>query len=133
MPLSSKVSICLIELFKFWAGWMVHWTEVKDWSWLTPGHVSSFGVPRILKIFLIWSYSESPSKRARFVTISAKIQPADHISTGVEYSLAPRRSSGALYQRVTTSFVYGLIGIPKARARPKSAILSSSFWLRRMF
>ena len=46
-----------------------------------------------------------------------------HTSTGVEYYLAPRRISGALYQRVTTSCVYDLIGNPKALAKPKSANL----------
>ena len=40
---------------------------------------------------------------------------------GVEYSLAPRRISGALYQSVTTSWVYVFTGRPKALASPKSA------------
>ena len=33
---------------------------------------------------------------------SARMQPTDHMSTGVEYTLVPRRISGALYQSVTT-------------------------------
>ena len=36
-------------------------------------------------------------------TVPAKIHPADHISIEVVYSLAPKRTSGGLYQRVTTS------------------------------
>ena len=86
-----------------------------------------------LNIFLIWSCSESPSNSALFDITSAKIQPTDQRSTGVEYSVAPSSSSGARYQRVTTSLVYGLMGIPNALARPKSAILRSSLDPRRMF
>ena len=55
------------------------------------------------------------------------MQPADQASTGVEYSFDPSNNSGALYHNVTTSFVYGLIGIPNALASPKSAIFKSSF------
>jgi hypothetical protein len=47
--------------------------------------------------------SESPSKRGLFVIISAKMQPIDQMSIGVEYSSDPNRISGARYQRVTTS------------------------------
>lgn len=32
----------------------------------------------------------------------AKIQPADHMSMDVEYSLAPKRTSGGRYHSVTT-------------------------------
>ena len=48
------------------------------------------------------SISESPGNKGFWFTISAKIQPTDHTSTGVEYCLAPRRISGALYHNVTT-------------------------------
>jgi hypothetical protein len=51
------------------------------------------------------------------------MQPTDHMSTAVVYSIAPKSSSGALYQIVTTSWVNGLKGIEKALARPKSASL----------
>jgi len=37
---------------------------------------------------------------------SANIHPIDHISILVEYLLHPSNNSGALYQRVTTLFVY---------------------------
>jgi hypothetical protein len=37
--------------------------------------------------------------------ISAKMQPADQISTAVPYFVSPRRSSGGRYQRVMTLFV----------------------------
>ncbi len=33
------------------------------------------------------------------------------MSIGVEYSTPPNKISGALYHNVTTSWVYGLIGI----------------------
>ncbi len=39
------------------------------------------------------------------LTISAKMHPRLHTSTALEYDLVPRRISGALYQRVTTSWV----------------------------
>ena len=42
-------------------------------------------------------------------------------------------TSGALYHRVTTSWVYTLTGIPKARASPKSAILMQPFLSIRRF
>jgi len=52
------------------------------------------------------------------------MQPIDHISTAIVYSVAPRNISGALYQIVITSIVRGLNGTEKALASPKSAILS---------
>ena len=42
-------------------------------------------------------------------------------------------TSGALYHKVTTSCVYTRMGIPKARAKPKSAILMPPFWSIRRF
>ena len=42
-------------------------------------------------------------------------------------------TSGALYQSVTTSCVYTRMGIPNARARPKSAILMPPFLSIRRF
>ena len=44
------------------------------------------------------------------------------MSTGVQYSGAPNKISGALYHKVTTYSVYGLIGTEYVLARPKSAI-----------
>jgi hypothetical protein len=70
------------------------------------------------------SISLFPLNRVFLVTNSANIQPRDQISIGVEYSNDPNKISGALYQRVTTSWVYGLIGIEKVRASPKSAIFT---------
>lgn len=43
----------------------------------------------------------------------------------VEYVRLPMSTSGARYQSVTTSFEKVLTGMPNARARPKSASLSS--------
>ena len=42
-------------------------------------------------------------KSGLLFAISAKMQPIDQMSTGHEYLLAPKRISGALYHRVTTS------------------------------
>lgn len=44
-----------------------------------------------------------------------------HMSICVEYSVDPRRTSGGLYQSVTTSFEYVLVGTDFALANPKSA------------
>lgn len=52
------------------------------------------------------------------------MQPMDHISIGVEYSLAPNKISGARYHKVTTSWVYVFTGRPNALAKPKSANLT---------
>ena len=57
------------------------------------------------------------------LTISAKMQPTDQISMALEYFCEPRRTSGGLYQSVTTSCVNPLTGIPEALANPKSASL----------
>ena len=65
-------------------------------------------------------------KSAFRCAISAKMHPIDHMSMGVEYSLAPSKISGALYHNVTTSWVYVLTGRPKALARPKSASFTFS-------
>jgi len=54
------------------------------------------------------------------------MHPADHMSIGVEYSIDPKSISGALYHRVTTSCVYGLIGIENILASPKSQIFKLS-------
>ena len=51
----------------------------------------------------------------------------------VLYVRDPRRTSGALYHNVTTSLEKVLTGIPKARARPKSASLSCPLLLMSRF
>lgn len=61
------------------------------------------GVPRDLKMIRSSSASLAPGKRGLPVTISAKMQPADHMSMGVEYLREPSKTSGALYHKVTTS------------------------------
>jgi hypothetical protein len=73
-----------------------------------------------------WSASEVPGKSGRPELISPKMHPTLHKSTGVEYLRDPISTSGARYQSVTTSCVYERTGMPNARARPKSASLSSS-------
>jgi hypothetical protein len=49
------------------------------------------------------------------------MHPVDHKSTPKAYYFYPSNISGHLYQSVTTSCVYVLIGSPNALARPKSA------------
>nr|AFK43664.1 unknown [Lotus japonicus] len=58
--------------------------DLKSGNEVTPGHVSSFGVPRILNILNNSSISESPGNRGRLFTISANMHPTDQTSTGVE-------------------------------------------------
>lgn len=60
-------------------------------------------------------------------TLPANMQPADHISIEVVYSLAPNNTSGGRYHNVTTSAEQHFTGIPKARAKPKSANFNSPF------
>ena len=99
-----------------------------------PGHDRSEGVPISLKIFWSWSSLVVPGKSGRPVYISAIMHPADQMSMLVLYVLLPSRTSGARYHSVTTSLEKVLTGMPKARARPKSASLScprvlmSKFW-----
>jgi hypothetical protein len=49
-----------------------------------------------------WSVAELPANSGRPVTISAKMQPADHRSIGVLYLRLPISTSGARYHSVTT-------------------------------
>ena len=81
------------------------------------------GVPWNWKILKIWSISESPLNIGFFSISSEKIQPTAQMSTPKLYCFWPSSTSGALYHRVSISWVNVLIGIPKARANPKSAIL----------
>lgn len=92
-------------------------------SW--PGQVSLVGVPITLNILLSSSYYFCPGKSGFMLHISAKMQPTDQISMLFEYFWEPRRTSGGLYHRVTTSWVNPLVGIPDALANPKSAIFST--------
>mmetsp|Transcript_514 Transcript_514/g.1321 ORF Transcript_514/g.1321 Transcript_514/m.1321 type:complete len:301 (-) Transcript_514:43-945(-) len=87
------------------------------------GQDSSVGVPSSRKMRISWSSSELPGKSGRPDAISPKMHPTDQISTGVEYLRLPINTSGARYHSVTTSCVYDRTGMPKARARPKSASL----------
>jgi translation initiation factor IF-1 len=61
-----------------------------------PGQLFSSGGPSRLKIMLINSISVLAWKSGSLRMSSAKIQPMDHISISVEYSVAPNRISGAL-------------------------------------
>ena len=58
------------------------------------------------------SFSFFPINIGVPIIISAKMHPILQISTEVSYIFEPSKISGALYHKVTTSFVYILIGIP---------------------
>lgn len=98
---------------------------LKSGSFWIFSHSFGVGVPWNWKILKIWSIYESPVKSGFFSISSAKMQPTAQISTPRLYCFWPRRTSGALYQRVSISWVRVLMGIPKALARPKSAIFKS--------
>jgi hypothetical protein len=61
------------------------------------------------------------------------MHPALQISILVLYVLDPNNTSGGRYQSVTTSLLNVFTGTPKARASPKSPILSSPRLLMRRF
>lgn len=73
-----------------------------------------------LNIRFNWSTSDFPGNSAFISNNSAKIQPTDHMSIGVEYSFAHNSNSGALYHNVTTIGVYCFSGEPYSLASPKS-------------
>lgn len=98
-----------------------------------PGQLRSDGVPMIRKIRISWSSLVVPGNNGRPVYISAIMQPADQISMLVLYVREPSRTSGARYHNVTTSLENVLTGIPKARAKPKSASFSWPLTLMRRF
>mmetsp|Transcript_35903 Transcript_35903/g.100886 ORF Transcript_35903/g.100886 Transcript_35903/m.100886 type:complete len:210 (-) Transcript_35903:226-855(-) len=75
------------------------------------------------------SISESPGNNGWPVAISPTMQPKDQMSMDGPYHSCPSRTSGARYQRVTTSWVYTFSGTEKLRARPKSASTSRGAWL----
>ena len=66
-------------------------------------------------------------KSGFFSINSAKMQPTAQMSTPRLYCFWPKRTSGALYHRVSISWVKVLMGIPKALANPKSAIFKSPY------
>jgi hypothetical protein len=80
---------------------------------LNPGHDSSVGIPHSSKIFDNSSTSFFPCNSGSRVSSSPNIQPILHMSTAVPYFSAPRSSSGARYQSVTTSCVSFGGGSPK--------------------
>lgn len=120
------------------------------------GQESWLGVPQSCQILSSWSKSDDPVRMGFRKNISPRTQlrkacqihhltfnhlsnatyPTPQISTSPPYCLAPNKSSGGLYHRVTTQFVYflccsgGRLAMSRtrfgsnARARPKSAIIS---------
>lgn len=65
-----------------------------------------------------------PKNNGLLRKVSAKMHPTAQTSTALVYLFWPNKISGALYQRVSTSWVRVLSGIMRSRARPKSAILT---------
>jgi len=59
-----------------------------------------------------WSISEFPGNNGWDVSISSKIQPIAHISTGLPYSVSPTNNSGERYHLVATYSVYFAPGPP---------------------
>ena len=101
--LSCRVRSDLIMRFS-------HLTELsgmKTWRHIQyyGGQSSFYGLPRISVILNIMLISESPWKIGFPIKSSAITHPTDQISTGVEYSWAPKSISGARYHIVTTSCV----------------------------
>ena len=82
---------------------------------VTPDHISSFGVPRILNILNNSSISESPGKSGFLVAISAIMAPTDHISTGNAYVLHPSKISGAYNKFGMNYILYTIIYIEGKR------------------
>lgn len=94
--------------------------------WIRSGHPitdkadrsSKVGEPRSLRMSANWSTDVSPVKQGSLWISSASTSPADHISTAGVYCFAPRSSSGARYQIVTTPGVSGrslyALAIPKS-------------------
>ena len=69
----------------------------------------------------------------KYPTISAKMHPALQTSTAVEYNFEPKSISGALYHKVTTSWVKILTGTPNDLAKPKSASFKHPSWSIKTF
>ena len=86
------------------------------------GQLVSVGVPKTVKIVSSWdkSLSTLDCKKGRRSKSSANIHPTLHMSAASEYSKAPRRSSGGLYQSVMAWGLMRVFGVPYMRARPKS-------------
>lgn len=80
---------------------------------LNPGQESSVGIPHSSKIFESSSTSFLPWRRGSLERSSPNIHPTLHMSTAVPYFSAPRSSSGARYQSVTTNWVILGGGSPK--------------------
>ncbi len=62
-----------------------------------------------------------PGNKASLKIISPIIHPIGQVSTPRQYSSKPNNTSGALYHKVSISWVKGLSGIVKNQANPKSA------------
>ena len=91
------------------------------------------GVPKTEIILCTWSKKSSPGKRGVLPSSSAIMHPMDQISIALEYSLAFRITSGALYHLVTTYSVFYSSSWTKPLARPKSQIFTSHYLVRRRF
>ena len=87
--------------------------EFEDLDWGRGGGVSGFVFGRGVRerrrarefTFDSWSTSFLPCRRGSLLRSSPKMHPMLHRSISGPYFSAPRSSSGARYQRVTTSWV----------------------------
>mmetsp|Transcript_23937 Transcript_23937/g.38375 ORF Transcript_23937/g.38375 Transcript_23937/m.38375 type:complete len:213 (-) Transcript_23937:362-1000(-) len=95
-----------------------------------PGQMRGPGVPRSSQVSCIWCSSALPGSIGFFSSSSPKLHPTDHMSTAVVYASAPRRSSGARYQRVTTFVVQGFCSLRNSRDNPKSASFMTPLFVR---
>ena len=70
-----------------------------------PSHEDGVGVPTKSNISPICSISVFPGRIGLPSINSARMHPADHMSTDVPYSVDPSRISGGRYHSVITLFV----------------------------
>lgn len=109
------------RVFKLLYGWCLRVKFFNAGKVEYSGQIASDGVPNSLMISSSWAISVVPGNNGLWPSNSPKIQPTAHMSMAVVWTGEPSRSSGARYHRVTTCGVIGLGGIPKYRAKPKSA------------
>lgn len=93
MPAADMYGNFCLSCDGWGAGRLIVFAKGKDEY---SGHVVFVGAPSSLKIMEISSSSPFAWKRGSFNSSSANMQPTDHISTAVEYVVAPSNISGAL-------------------------------------
>ena len=101
---SIPASVMNWNFCRNWGGWgagreIVFARGREEYS----GQESRLGGPSNLNIIEIISISPFAWKRGCFRRSSAKMQPTDHMSTAVEYVVAPSRISGALERTILST------------------------------